>query len=53
MISEKLQKQINEQIVKEFYSAYLYLSIEAYYTSLNLNGFANWFRVQAQKEIMQ
>jgi ferritin len=50
MISEKLQKQLNEQIVKEFYSAYLYLSIEAYYTSLNLNGFANWFRVQAQEE---
>lgn len=50
MISEKLQKQLNEQIVKEFFSAYLYLSIEAYYTSLNLNGFANWFRVQAQEE---
>lgn len=50
MLSEKLQKQLNEQIVKEFYSAYLYLSIEAYYTSLNLNGFANWFRVQAQEE---
>ena len=50
MISEKLAKQINEQIVKEFYSAYLYLSIESYYTSLNLSGFANWFRVQAQEE---
>lgn len=50
MLSEKLQKQLNEQIVKEFFSAYLYLSIEAYYTSLNLNGFANWFRVQAQEE---
>lgn len=50
MISEKLQKQLNEQIVKEFFSAYLYLSIEAYFTSLNLNGFANWFRIQAQEE---
>lgn len=50
MISDKLEKKINEQIVKEFYSAYLYLSIEAYYTSLNLSGFANWFRVQAQEE---
>ena len=50
MLSEKLQKQLNEQIVKEFFSAYLYLSIEAYFTSQNLNGFANWFRVQAQEE---
>jgi len=50
MISEKIQKLLNEQIVKEFYSAYLYLSIEAYLTEQNLVGFANWFRVQAQEE---
>lgn len=50
MISEKLLKKLNEQIQKEFYSAYLYLSIEAYFASLNLNGFANWFHVQAQEE---
>lgn len=50
MISEKIQKLLNEQIVKEFYSAYLYLSIEAYFTSLNLVGFANWFRIQTQEE---
>jgi ferritin len=30
MISEKLEKKLNEQIQKEFYSAYLYLSMEAY-----------------------
>ncbi|MCX8131105.1 MAG: ferritin [Clostridia bacterium] len=50
MISAKIEKLLNEQVVKEFYSAYLYLSIEAYFTSLNLNGFANWFRIQAQEE---
>lgn len=50
MISEKMQQKMNEQIVKEFYSAYLYLSFEAYFESLNLKGFANWFRVQAQEE---
>jgi ferritin len=50
MISEKIQKLLNEQIVKEFYSAYLYLSIESYLTEQNLVGFANWFRVQAQEE---
>ncbi|MCX7711491.1 MAG: ferritin [Clostridia bacterium] len=50
MISEKMQEKLNEQVQKEFYSAYLYLSIEAYFTSMNLNGFANWFRIQAQEE---
>jgi ferritin len=50
MISAKMEKLLNEQVVKEFYSAYLYLSIEAYFTSQNLNGFANWFRIQAQEE---
>lgn len=50
MISEKMQDKINEQIQKEFYSAYFYLSMEAYLASLNLNGFANFFRVQAQEE---
>ncbi len=50
MLSEKLQQLINEQIQKEFYSAYLYLSFEAYFTSRNLSGFAHWFRVQAMEE---
>lgn len=50
MLSERLTKKLNEQVVKEFYSAYLYLSIEAYLSSLNLPGFANWFHVQAQEE---
>jgi ferritin len=50
MISEKLENLLNEQIQKEFYSAYLYLSFEAYFTFRNLNGFAHWFRVQAMEE---
>jgi ferritin len=50
MISENLQEMLNNQINKEFYSAYLYLSIEAYLTSINLPGFANWFHVQTQEE---
>ncbi|MCX7749745.1 MAG: ferritin [Clostridia bacterium] len=50
MISQKMQQKLNEQITKEFYSAYLYLSMEAYFASQNLNGFANYFRVQAQEE---
>jgi ferritin len=51
MISEKMQGMLNDQVRKEFYSSYLYLSIEAYFATLNLGGFANWFRVQAQEEV--
>lgn len=50
MVSDRIQKLLNNQLNKEFFSAYLYLSIEAYLTSQNLPGFANWFRVQAQEE---
>lgn len=50
MVSDRIQKLLNDQLNKELFSAYLYLSIEAYLTSLNLPGFANWFRVQAMEE---
>jgi len=52
MISEKMQDAINEQINAELYSAYLYMSMSAYYQSLNLPGFANWMRVQVQEEMV-
>jgi ferritin len=51
MISEKIQKALNDQINAEFYSAYLYLSMAAYFESQNLGGFSNWMRVQTQEEI--
>ncbi|HOQ02189.1 MAG TPA: ferritin-like domain-containing protein, partial [Acetivibrio clariflavus] len=50
MISEKMEQLLNDQIQKEFYSAYLYLSFSSYFTSRNLNGFANWFKIQAMEE---
>src|SRR5271157_2146958 len=50
MISQKLQDAINDQINKEFYSEYLYLSMEAYFRSNDLDGFANFFNVQTQEE---
>lgn len=50
MISEKLEKAFNEQINAEFYSKYLYLSMQAYFKSLNLNGFVNWMDIQVQEE---
>ena len=51
MISKKIEKALNEQVNAELFSAYLYLSMEAYFKSMNLNGFANWMRVQTQEEI--
>lgn len=50
MITEQMEKLLNDQIQKEFYSAYLYISFESYLASRNLNGFAHWFRVQAMEE---
>lgn len=50
MLNEKVSKLINEQINHELYSAYLYLDIANYYTENGLEGFANWFKVQAQEE---
>lgn len=50
MISKKLESMLNEQMKNEFYSAYFYLSMAAWFTSKNLNGFANWYTVQAQEE---
>ena len=50
MISKKMAKIINEQITKELYSGYLYLSMASYFEVENLPGIANWMRVQAQEE---
>jgi ferritin len=51
MIEEKISDALNYQLNAELYSAYLYLSMEAYFESEDLNGFANWMRVQAQEEL--
>lgn len=51
MINEKMEKEINDQINAEFWSAYLYLSMSAWFTQRNLPGFANWMYVQYQEEI--
>jgi ferritin len=52
MLSEKMEKALNEQIMWELYSSYLYLSMSAHFLSANLSGFANWMRVQAQEELV-
>jgi ferritin len=50
MLSQAMQDAINEQIKNEFYSAYLYLSMSAYFQDKNLPGFATWLRIQFQEE---
>ncbi len=51
MISEKLEKELNEQINAELFSSYLYLSMAAYSGSINMDGAAKWFQKQAQEEL--
>ncbi len=46
----KVAQLLNEQINKEFYSAYLYLEFANYYAAAGLDGFENWYRIQAQEE---
>jgi ferritin len=50
MLSKTVQDAINQQIKHEFYSSFLYLSMSAYFESVNLPGFAHWMRVQSQEE---
>lgn len=50
MINEKVASLLNNQVNKEFYSAYLYLNFANFYTENGLAGFANWYNVQAQDE---
>jgi ferritin len=50
MIGKAMQDAMNEQINKELFSAYLYLSMAAYFEGKNLPGFAHWMRVQADEE---
>ena len=50
MLSKKVLELLNTQVNKEFYSAYLYLDMANYYKNEGLNGFYNWYKVQAQEE---
>ena len=49
-MNEKVSALLNEQVNKEFYSAYLYLDMANFYTQKGLDGFANWYEVQAKEE---
>jgi len=50
MITQAMQDALNDQINKELFSSYLYLSMAAYFEDRNLPGFASWLRLQADEE---
>lgn len=50
MLSKKMLAGLNEQVNKEFYSAYFYLSMASYFHADSLDGFAGWMRKQATEE---
>jgi ferritin len=52
MLDKKMETALSKQVNAELYSSYLYLSMSAYFRSINLPGFANWMRVQAQEELV-
>jgi len=49
-MNAKVHELLNQQINKEFYSAYLYLEFSNYFKAKSLDGFANWYMIQAQEE---
>jgi ferritin len=49
-MNTKVHELLNQQINKEFYSAYLYLEFSNYFEDKGLDGFANWYMIQAQEE---
>lgn len=50
MLDRKVVELLNQQVNKEFYSAYLYLDFSNFYYDEGLDGFGNWYRIQAQEE---
>lgn len=50
MLDKKVVDLLNQQINKEFYSAYLYLDFSNFYYDKGLDGFGNWYKIQAQEE---
>ncbi|HEX5133382.1 MAG TPA: ferritin [Candidatus Krumholzibacteria bacterium] len=52
MISKKMEAAVNQQINQEIFSAHMYLQMSAYFASRNLDGFAHWFRLQYQEELV-
>jgi ferritin len=52
MLSDQMLAALNAQINAEYYSSYLYLSMAGHCRAINLEGFANWLRIQADEEMI-
>jgi ferritin len=52
MLKDNVERELNVQIGEETASAWLYLSMSAWFQSINLPGFAHWMFVQAQEELV-
>jgi len=52
MMKAKIQKAFNKHLNAESFSAHLYMSMSAYFDSVNMKGMANWMRLQADEESM-
>ena len=50
-LTDQVTSVLNEQINKELYSSYLYLTFADYYEDRGLKGFANWYEIQAKEEM--
>jgi ferritin len=51
MLTARIEQELNKQLNKESFSAYLYMSMGAYFQSIDLAGFANWMQIQAKEEL--
>lgn len=49
-MNQNVAELLNDQINKEFYSAYLYLDVANFFEAKGLDGFANWYTIQAKEE---
>lgn len=52
MITKRMEEALNQQINKEFYSAYLYLAMSAYCNKIGMPGAEHWFRMQYDEEVI-
>ena len=50
MLKKKIEKAFNDQINKEMFSSYLYLSMAAYFEANGFEGMATWMKAQSQEE---
>jgi len=51
MLTARIERELNKQLNREFFSAYLYMSMAAYFQSVDLLGFSNWMQIQAKEEL--